>query len=623
MKEARNHGNAKRGTTNTFFSRSPIRDATILCCELMLTILLGAPVIAGTAVLTRSYDDARTGANTSETELTAAKVSQGLKILFSLKVTDDPRIEAQPLYVPGITMSDGKQHNVIYVFSMANTVWAFDANSGAAIWNKPVSLGTPYKPKVISKFGEHRRTEIDLYGINIRWGILSTPVIDLETRTMYVANWVLKNGKPALRLHAIRLSDGSELNGSPIPIAASVTATPGHGVTLNQGQKSRAALLLVPLTGQTVPPAHKMLYVGFTGGEVPGDPHGWVVAFDTATFKQTAAWLSTPNSFGGGIWQGAQGPSADDAGNVYLMTGNGGFTVDHDGKITDFVGSTDFAEAFVKLTYSASASGNGTLTLADWFIPFKDSHRAADYRDQDLGSGAPVVPPTTDLLLGARKDDVLYVMNRNNLGKVVADFSKLKSPPIFFTFFPGFNVSPTGNLDFQPVPGFKTHHLHASPVFWDGPDRGPMLFDWGENECLRAWTINTISGQVAFVAKSTEIASAALANPQHPGLGGMTGGMISLSANGAQKNTGVVWATAPIDGNANTDVVEGIVRAYDAATLDTRQNADNTPRLKLLWTSKDIPHNTFNFSKFCPPFVADGKLFVTTYSGRVDMYGPK
>src|SRR5882757_3046902 len=114
------------------------------------------------------------------------------------------------------------------------------------------------------------------------------------------------------------------------------------------------------------------------------------------------------------------------------MTGNGGFTVDHDGKITDFVGSTDFAEAFVKLTYSASASGNGTLTLADWFIPFKDSHRAADYRDQDLGSGAPVVPPATDLLLGAGKDGVLYVMNRNNLGKVVADFSKLKSPPIFF-----------------------------------------------------------------------------------------------------------------------------------------------------------------------------------------------
>jgi len=99
--------------------------------------------------------------------------------------------------------------------------------------------------------------------------------------------------------------------------------------------------------------------------------------------------------------------------------------------------------------------------------------------------------------------------------------------------------------------------------------------------------------------------------------------MLALSANGNHKNTGIVWTTAPIDGDANHDVVEGIVRAYDATTLDVNPNADGTQRLKVLWTSKMIPGNTFQYSKFCPPMVADGRLFVTTYVGRIDVYGPE
>lgn len=596
------------------------------CC-VCLSLLLGISTFAAPAVLTRSYDNGRTGANTSETRFTPATVANGLKLLYQLKITDDPRIEAQPLYVPGLTMGDGKKHNVVYVFSMADTVWAFDADTGKLLWKK--SVGRPFKPAVTSNPGEHRRTTIDLYGINIKWGILSTPVIDLDAQTLYLANWVVSptdNTKTVLQVHALALIDGHEQPNSPQPIEASLTLAPGHEVKLGQGQKSRAALLLTSLTGQPQSPAHKILYVAFTGGEVPGDPHGWVVAFDTTTFKQTAAWVSTPSSFGGGIWQGAQGPAADEAGNVYFMTGNGGFSVDHNGHTTDFNGTTDFAEAFVKLTYAVNAQSNATLTLADWFIPFRDANRVSfpqyDYKDQDLASGAPVLPPGSNLILGAGKDGVLYVMNRDNMGKVVADFSRLKFPPIFFTFFPGFNVSPVGNLDFTPGPGVKTHHLHGSPVFWNGPDRGPMLFVWGENECLRAWTMDVNSGQVSFLAKSAEVASAALANPQNPSMGGMTGGMLALSANGNQPHTGVVWTTAPIDGNANQDVVEGIVRAYDATTLDANNNTDTTARLKLLWDSKKA-NVTFNFSKFCPPLVADGKLFVTTYSGRVDVYGPK
>ena len=582
-----------------------------------------AAVEAATPVLTRSYDNGRTGANTSETVLTPAVVSKGLRKLFSLHITDDPRIEAQPLYVPGLTMSDGEKHDVVYVFSMANTVWAFDAQTEKQIWPKPVSLGPSFRPKVNSKPGQHRSTEIDSWGINIRWGILSTPVIDLDTHMMYIVNWTIDaGGNRLLRLHGLKLEDGSEPKPA-LPIQASATNSSGKTITLGQGQKQRAALLLVPLQGN--PGTRKTLFVAFTGGENPGAPHGWVLTFDVAAFQQTAAWVSTPSGFGGGIWQGAQGPAADENGDVYVMTANGGFAKNGD-TVTDFNGTTDFAEAFVKLHYTPGTPGTASLALADWFIPFLDSKRTEvgryDYQDQDLGSAAPVVPPGTNLVLGAGKDGVLYVLDRNNMGKAVGDFTKLKAPAIFFTWFPGFDVSPIGNLDFEMKPGMKTHHLHGSPVYWNGPDHGPMLFDWGENECLRAWTFDANTGVATFMAKSAEVASAALADPNDPSLGGMPGGMLTLSANGNQAGTGIVWSTAPIDGDANHDVVEGIVRAYDAATPDANNNTDGTGRLKLLWTSKMIPGNTFRYSKFCPPFVADGKVFVPTYSGRIEVYGP-
>src|ERR1700757_4041400 len=151
-------------------------------------------------------------------------------------------------------------------------------------------------------------------------------------------------------------------------------------VVLHPDQKQRAALLLVPLRGQ-----HKTLFIATTGGESPGSPHGWVVAMDTDSFVQTAAWVSTPSSFGGGIWQGSQGMAADDAGNVYAVTANGGYMHEPRNQTKDFVGDTDFAEAVVKLRYQKTGAASGTLELVDWFIPFLDSDRHSEknynYRD--------------------------------------------------------------------------------------------------------------------------------------------------------------------------------------------------------------------------------------------------
>jgi hypothetical protein len=579
--------------------------------------------MAGTAVLTRSYDNARTGSCTSEMTLTpAAVLGRGLKRVRSFAVDDDPRIEAQPLYVPGIKMPDGKTHDVLFVATMGNHVWAFDV-SGDGIWKTP-PLGTPFTPKETQKPGRHRSTTIDAWGINIKWGILSTPVIDLDSGRMYVVNWMLQpTGKPALFVHRIDLGSMTEV-GTPVPLQAQhgnpadpTTTVHGVPVVLHPDQKQRAALLLVPLRG-----AHKTLFICTTGGESPGAPHGWMVALDVDTFKQTASWVSTPSSFGGGMWQASQGPAADETGNVYAVTGNGGYVADHKDKIRDFNGSTDFAEAVVRLRYQKRGNGH-QLELSDWFIPFRDSARNTfveyDYRDQDLGSAGPVLPPGTDLLLACGKDGILYVLDRNIVAKTFGDFSLLMSPPIFVTYN-GVGLSPTGDLDFRLGTANrpnKTHHLHGSPAYWDGPD-GPRVFVWGENESLRSWKLDKATGAVSFVARGVELASAAeAASPT--GVGGMPGAMLAVTSNGKQPNTGIVWAVAPIDGDANHDVVEGIARAYDAVSLDPNPIDPQTPRLKLLWDSKRAGV-TYNHAKFCAPVVADGRLFVPTYDGRVDMY---
>jgi hypothetical protein len=203
------------------------------------------------------------------------------------------------------------------------------------------------------------------------------------------------------------------------------------------------------------------------------------------------------------------------------------------------------------------------------------------------------------------------------MGKSIGDFSKLKVPPAFLTFDPDPNsppykgASPVGNMDFKPQPGWKTHHLHGSPVYWVSAKHGPMLFAWGENAELRAFAFDP-SGRVKLLAHGSELASGPLATAPD-NMGGMPGGMLSLSANG--QNNGIVWGTAPLNGDANKHVVDGIIRAYDASDFDPAPNPGAPAKLRLLWQQAG-----FKYSKFCPPVVADGKLLVPTFDGEVDVY---
>jgi outer membrane protein assembly factor BamB len=596
---------------------------SLLPIPLYIVLVLAStpPSLFSQAVLTRSYDNLRSGGNTQEKNLTPANIG-GLKKLreLALDTGDDPRLEAQPLYVPQLQLADGP-HDVVIVSTMANNVYAFDVNNGAKLWKQ--NIGTPVSPKIVGKtaFGLEE-TEIDSWGINFRWGILSTPVVDIDTNTLYIVNWSSPDGKRTNAVH--KLNALNLKTGQPSHPALTIQASAGPNVRFNSPkQKQRSALLLTPLRQPSTGHVKKTLFMacGMTGETAKTD-HGWLIAFDVDTFHQTAAWTSTPKSHAGGIWQAGQGPASDDHGNVYFMTSNGGWN-----------GTTDFAESFIRLHYAG-----GTLTLADWFTPFRDDDRPKqsangyDFTDQDLGSAGPVLPHNTNLLVGAGKDGVLYTFNRSNLGKRIVRQNKVAladNQPllnaIFFTYFPGtFAINPLENVN--GFPDGKTHHLHGSPVAWSSDAHGTMLFVWGENAPLRSWTL-AADGKINFLGESQETASAF-----STAFNAMPGGMITLSADGGKN--GIVWGSVPIkgnwngrddNGNANQEIVEGVLRAYDASTFDGT-NPNGNARVKLIWqsTTPGNPQPTdtrYTYNKFCPPVVADGRVLLTTYDGRVLVYG--
>jgi outer membrane protein assembly factor BamB len=585
--------------------------------------LAPVPSLWAQSVLTRSYDNSRSGANTLEKNLTPANVASVHKLReLALDPGDDPRIEAQPLYVPQLVTANGK-HDVLIVSTMANNVYAFDVNSGTRLWKR--NLGKPISPKQEGRLNTGlTKTDIDLFGVNLKWGILSTPVIDPDTNTLYVVSWSSADGKRDKAVHQLNALDLK--TGKPSQKPLEIKGNAGQNVVYNApDQKQRSALLLSPLHQPGGAHVKKTLFLaaGMTS-EGAANGHGWLMAFDVDTFKQTAAHCTTPQSHAGGIWQGSQGPASDDQGNVYVMTSNGGWN-----------GTTDLSESFVRLHYTGTA-----LDAVDWFTPFLDKNRPAsgpngyEFTDQDLGSAGPVLVPGSNLLVGAGKDGVLYVFDRGNLGKKLVDQSKpalADNAPllnaIYFTYFPGPQFQPLVSINAFPADG-KTHHLHGSPVVWPSNAHGTMLFVWGENAALRAWAINP-TGQTTFLGESQETASA-FSNMYNA----MPGGMITLSANVGQN--GIVWASVPVksnwiklgrqtEGNANQEIVEGVLRAYDASSFQGT-DANGNPQMKLLWENtapgNSKPADTrYTYSKFCPPVVADGKVFLATYDGRVIIFG--
>jgi hypothetical protein len=311
-------------------------------------------------VLVQHNDLARTGANTSETILTPANVSSNN---FGKLFTDnvDGQVYAQPLYVQNMNIAGGT-HNVVFVCTESNSVYAFDADiAGITYWK--TNLGAPYVPSCS-----------DLVPIV---GITGTPVIDLDGGTLYV-NTKLAAG-PAQKLHALDITTGQEKFGGPVTIAAA---------SFNAAiQHQRPGLLLL----------NGAVYLGFGSHCDAGSYHGFLLGYNATNLaQQLYAFNVTSAGTEGAIWSGGMAPAVDTNGNIYVMTGNG-----------DFDGLNNFSMSFLKL--------NSNLAVQDYATPANWS--SLSLADLDLGSGGPVLLPP-HYVTGIGKDGTMYLADINNMGHV-------------------------------------------------------------------------------------------------------------------------------------------------------------------------------------------------------------
>jgi hypothetical protein len=552
---------------------------------------------------------------------------------------------------------------VIFQASMGNTVYAFDAATGAELWKR--NLGRPITGS----------TDIDVHSTNVNWGILSTPVIDEGAGILYACAWISQNGtwqKGQHFLAALRLADGSLVHPQLLSLEGAVYAHPGlpEQKFVSAERKQRAALTLLQ--------GHVLIPFG-TVMEEDRTAHGWLIAVDVAGWRIAATWCSTSSGSGGGVWHSGAGPAVTGDGSIFVITGNGAFNP----------ARGDFGQSIVKLRLPADNSGR--LTVVSWWTPFTDLGRTgqqaaeveralpsnlqitrvlghalrlgiavpklrgvrarhvvappheddaaiapvvrrlvaamdeADWRlDQDFGSGGPVFAQEAGAILACGKDGILYTGKVADLGKTqpgdlapahaAANYAKLLMPPILYTYFdPGVPPAPVVETELnQEFPDGGTRHLHGTPLLWRSNAHGLMHFVGGENSALRAWTLAG-NGTSVFQAGSDEVAS--VQSPHPPG--GMPGWGIALAAN--QGGDGIIVAMVPYK-DSNMAASPGRFLVYDAQNF--ARNPDGSKRLQVIWDSEKVgPEHAFTHPKFNRPIIWNGRIYRPTYDGRIDVYG--
>ncbi|HTL15821.1 MAG TPA: hypothetical protein VL793_01220, partial [Patescibacteria group bacterium] len=381
--------------------------AVILCGGILIAAAPTAP--AQVNVVTYHNDAARTGANPKESLLKPANVAPaGFGKLFAQPV--DGYIYAQPLLVSGVNIAGKGLHNVVFVATEHNSVYAFDADTNiggnaAPLWQ--VNLG-PSVPSADVLSGD----------IVPEIGITSTPVIEPNAGTLYVVAKTKENGIYFQKLHALDISSGAERPGSPVLIDATV---PGSGDGSVGGQLSFDPLRHMNRPGLLL--SGGIVYIAFASHGDVTPYHGWVFGYDAATLQQVSVFNTTPNGLtdpsgypigGGGIWQAGGGPAADPNGNLYVIIGNGTFDA-----APSLGGGIDYGDSFLKL------GTGGALTVADYFTPFNQDF--LNRSDADLGSSGPLVLPDSvgsaahpHLLVGAGKEGKIYLLDRDNMGQFAA-----------------------------------------------------------------------------------------------------------------------------------------------------------------------------------------------------------
>jgi hypothetical protein len=376
-----------------------------------------------TGVLTWHNDNQRTGQNLSETILTPSNVnSKTFGKLFSFPV--DGQIYAQPLFVYNVTIPGQGVHNVVYVETENDSVYAFDADglSSTPLWF--VNFLDPVGGITAVPCGATGACS----AISPIFGITGTPVIDGNSGVMYLIAFTAENGKYVQRLHALDITTGAEKFGGPIVIQASVPGTGGGSVggvvTFDAIHESQRTALLL---------SNGIVYMGW-GTFAYAPWHGWIMGYNAQTLAQVAVFNDTANGKRGGIWSSGGGFAADYNGNVFLMTGDGTFDAN--------TGGTGYGDSFLKLNVT------GGISVTDYFTPWNQAYLSVN--DLDVGSGGAMILPQQPgsfphELVGGGKESMLYLINRDNMGQ----------------------YSSTVNNNIQTV-SVASNGFWSSPAYWNG-----------------------------------------------------------------------------------------------------------------------------------------------------------
>jgi hypothetical protein len=502
---------------------------------------LPASVAAQVNILTNRYDPQRTGANLAETVLTAGNVTAArFGKLYSYPV--DGAVYAQPLYVSGVTI-DGVARNVLYVATMNDKLYAFDADQSSAT---PLWMRDFTRPPSVTAVPI---TDLVAPNLNIigNVGIHSTPVIDLATATMYLVVRTKESGAYVQRLHAVDIATGLSRAGSPATIEGSVSGiapdstidASGRIVEFDpkmQGQRTGLAL------------ANGVVLIAWGSHEDAAPYHGWVMGYDATTLAQVGMFCVSPDTSAGGIWQGGRAPAIDAAGNAYFATGNGPWD-----------GTRSFGDSLLK--FSVRQSG---MSVVDFFTP--SNQAALHIGDDDLSGSGFSILPGSNLLLGGGKEGVMYLLDPAHLGQLTSNDAQV--------------------LQKLPVQG---GHVMGGPVFWDSSAAGPLVYNWAEDDVLRSYKVS--SGRLV----TPSYAEGGVVSPGHPG------GSLTVSANRGAQGTGIVWASMPSTQDGVHGLVAGILRAYDAETLrEIWTSEQNAARDRIGTLMKFVPPVVVNGKVYMP-----------------------
>lgn len=525
-------------------------------------------------VLTNRYSNSRAGVTSGEARLTKKSMTAArFGKLFSRTVDGD--LYAQPLIVSNLEIG-GVRRNVVYLATSRNYVYAYDADDPSAyvpLWS--TNLGPAVPRDAIFPHYLNFASEI---------GVTSTPVIEREGEkgTIFLVAktmQLVEPGQPPFqhKLYALNILTGKEKR-KPVVITAAVQNAAGQTINFNpQLNLNRPGLLL----------QEGVLYIAFGSQGDRGDYYGWIMAYSAKTLARLAIYNTAPDWGQGGVWQSGTGLAGDDDGYVYAVVGNG-VSESPDRARPAEVKSPVYGNALLKLKLVKPRKGPATFKIADWFTA-SDVFDLNNADDDFIGGPVLFEAPGKNgeqqkLLLGGGKDGKFYLVNRDNLGKWTAG----TNPAIL-----------------QTEQKLCKFHIHGAPVVWQRANGEIRAFVWSEKDFLKSFVLKESS----FSKTPSSTSEYGLPQDEYR----MPGGVLALSWNGKDDDSAILWASHPTNEDAMNKTVSGTLRAYDALDLNNE-----------LWTSDmdvDGDDRAGSLAKFCPPVIANGKVYLATFSRELMVYG--